>query len=120
MVQVCMKNRREYRLVAVNGQVAYQAKFVRMITRGKSFQCVSNEQLKEFAQCALDALKDRCLGSITNLVLRVDIMIDNDGNLRVNEFESFEADKSTDDYSMLHYCDDSCSQFFTLQLQTFC
>ena len=44
-----------------------------------------------FAEEAVEKLHSTCRGSITDFVIRVDIMSLADGTMRVNEFESLEA-----------------------------
>lgn len=95
MVQYCYLNRKEYKVVVFNGQARYitiPVKQVKPIFAFKNIPCgelVST--LNAFAEKAVQLLKQNCPYANTNCLIRVDIMQNSAGDLRVNEFESLEA-----------------------------
>ena len=116
MLQVRMLNRREYRVVAVNGKVEYIAHIPGLANRGTAFPGVIMEKVMDFAQKALNTFSVRCVGLITKCILRVDVMINNCNELVVNEFEGFEASKDTEDMGMVTYVNNSICNFWYNQL----
>ena len=114
LLQVCLLNRREYRVVAVNGKVAFISINNLARNRGKAFS--NQDDILMFAQRALDMLKVRCLGAMTDFIIRIDVMINNYGVLVVNEFESFEAATSTNDFCMLEYFKNSVCEYLLNKL----
>ena len=112
MLQVRMQNRREYRIVAVNGKVEYEADITTMVTRGHLFPGIFLNHIMDFAQLALNAFTLRCVGAISDCILRIDVMTNNNNELVVNEFESFEAAKTTEDMIMLNYVTNSISNYW--------
>lgn len=93
MVQPCMKNRKEYRVVVLGGRAQYladvQQKACGSATR--QFSEHPHGALFGFAENAVLALRTYCPESISDYVMRVDIFQRSDNRLVVNEFESLEA-----------------------------
>ena len=92
MVQPCLANRKEYKVVVLNGKASHilpQDAGVRV--GGKSFSSFPHKDLFKFAEMAVEILSKRCNGSHSSGLLRVDIMQTSAGNMIVNEFESLEA-----------------------------
>jgi hypothetical protein len=95
MVQPCLANRKEYKVVVLNGKVSHmlpQDAGVRLGGKNvKSFSTYPHTQLFRFAELAVEMLSKRCKGSHTRGIMRVDVMQTLNGNMIVNEFESLEA-----------------------------
>jgi hypothetical protein len=95
MVQPCLDNRKEYKVVVLNGKASHilpQDAGVRLGSKAaRSFSSYPHEKLFRFAELAVEMLSKRCKGSHTRGLMRVDIMQTLGRNLIVNEFESLEA-----------------------------
>lgn len=94
MVQPCLYNRKEYKIVCLNGEPTYVA------TIGKNnLKCKgginkafgSHTELFEFCKTVLNVFKSSCPYSITEGLFRVDVLQMRSGKFVVNEFESLEA-----------------------------
>jgi len=92
MVQPTMFNRREEKVVLVNGKAFHVAS---QSMNKKSPHChkfaMTNEELFEFAEEAVKTFKTRDPSFIMEGLVRVDIFCTRSGKLVVNEFESLEA-----------------------------
>lgn len=90
MLQPCMLNKREYKLVFLNGEFSH---FAQNSSQGKAFLTdqKSRESAIRFAQNALTLLKTNCSAAITDGLIRVDIFRNCFGHYVVNELESLEA-----------------------------
>jgi hypothetical protein len=89
MVQPCLKNKRECKVVCLNGMPKYISKHSRS-SKGTSFKGILREDIMAFAQDMLFYFRSHVEESIVNMLCRVDVMMYN-GRLVVNELESFEA-----------------------------
>ena len=87
MLQPHMDNVKEKKVVVLNGKAAYIAQSSHT---GKQFT-KSNEEVMIFAENAVQHLKEACPSAIIDYLVRVDIFQNKDGELKVNEFESVEA-----------------------------
>jgi hypothetical protein len=72
----------------LNGRAAYVSNPAKA-SGGKKF--ADKDIIFAFAENALRNLCDAIPGTISKMLVRVDVMCLNDGRLVVNEFESFEA-----------------------------
>jgi hypothetical protein len=88
LIQPRLRNRIEYKVVLNNGVALFCWKRGSV---GKSFSSSPHDQLFKFAEEALKLLKRNCPATIHDGLIRVDVMIADDGRPIVNEFESFEA-----------------------------
>jgi hypothetical protein len=91
MIQACMRNRKEYKVVVFNESVQYLS-----FNSKKSKPCIAfskkpHKELFEFAQQAVQDLKINCPELISDGLIRVDIFQDKYNDFVVNEFESLEA-----------------------------
>lgn len=91
IVQPCMKNRKEYKVVVLGGIAKYVARIENKCASQRCFSTSPHTALFAFAENAVQALKRACPNSIADGILRVDIFQTVDGCLVVNEFESLEA-----------------------------
>jgi len=96
MVQQCLSNLKEYKVVLFNGKALHLATIKGQTNKGSAFANYENgnADLHHFAEGAVRLLNQRCRCSITNQLFRVDIMESNDGGTKkwvVNEFENLEA-----------------------------
>jgi len=89
MLQACMKNAKEYKIVVINNTAMYEAN--NASKKGVSFSKYPHTELLKFAEDALFALKVKCPSTIADGLVRVDIFKTLKGKLVVNEFESLEA-----------------------------
>jgi len=89
MVQACMENRREEKVVCVGKRPMYIA-CISTQKMGRSFSRAPHEALFSFVASALEALEGRQPHSILDGLVRVDVFMSMSG-LVVNEFESLEA-----------------------------
>jgi hypothetical protein len=95
MLQPKMKNLWEYKVIVLNGTSKYicppyqqhGGKETRAFT--KTGRC--RQDILDFAEIAVRRLHVACPSALTEFLVRVDIMESNEGNMIVNEFESFEA-----------------------------
>ena len=94
MVQPCMHNRKEYKVVLLNHVPVFATSAGnKRCSNGinKSFVQTDRLDLYKFAEDQLTELKLNCPGAITDGLFRVDVLQNNDGTMVVNEFESLEA-----------------------------
>ena len=87
IIQPCMANKVEYKVVMINGQPLYHTTKGK---RGKSFIGDDTTLLFTFAKAAVKLLKRNCRDAIVDGLVRVDVMCYK-GRMVVNEFESLEA-----------------------------
>jgi hypothetical protein len=88
LLQPCLANRREYKVVVLEGTAKYIADIAQRRSLGTPFS--NQSELMKFAEQACEILEARCRGALIHPILRVDIMESTNG-LVVNEFESIEA-----------------------------
>ena len=89
MVQPCLKNKKEYKVVCLNGNPKYISKHSRS-SKGRGFEDVPTEDIMAFAQDILLYFNSHVEEAIVNMLCRVDVMLYKQ-RLVVNELESFEA-----------------------------
>ena len=94
MIQPCLKNRKEYKVVVLNGKASHvlpqKANGV-VVKGGKGFSDAPHADLFRFAETGVERLSQICAGTISDFIIRVDVMQRANGNMIINEFESFEA-----------------------------
>jgi hypothetical protein len=95
MIQACMENRKEYKVVLFNESVQFLAVNTRQSKPSKSFSRKPHNSLFEFAHQAVKDLKRSCPEFLCDGLVRVDIFQDKYGDFIVNEFESLEANYYT-------------------------
>ncbi len=101
MLQACMSNRKEYKVIMLNREPVYLAESIGQ-NIGKSFSLYPHLNLFTFAKRALDTLCERLPCVLSDGLVRVDIFRNKDGMFVVNEFESLEANYySKNDKGML-------------------
>jgi hypothetical protein len=92
MLQPCMANKREYKVVCLGGVPQYVASINRP-SSGPSFSAFPHARLFSFADSAIQRAKGNgCPGLIISGLLRVDIFINKSQQFIVNEFESLDAE----------------------------
>lgn len=97
MVQACMHNRKEYKVVMLDGVAQYVASILNHDKRksqggiNKAFSFYPHARLFKFAEDAVEVAK-QTIPLISDGLFRVDIFETINGSLVVNEFESLEAD----------------------------
>jgi hypothetical protein len=91
IIEACMQNRREYKVVIFDETVQYLSCNPKQAKPNKSFSKKPHKALFEFAHQAVQDLKRSCPEFISDGLVRVDIFQDKYGDLVVNEFESLEA-----------------------------
>ncbi len=97
MIQACMFNRKEYKVVLAEGKAVYLASIAghnkKVSTGGinKSFSSRPHHDLMEFAENVVIEVKSVCPFMITDGLFRVDVFEKLDHSYVVNEFEGFEA-----------------------------
>lgn len=95
MVQPCMHNRKEYKVVMLNHVPVYAttSSSNKRCSNGvnKAFVQTNRMELYKFAEEQITEFKLNCPGAITDGLFRVDVMQNNDGKMVVNELESLEA-----------------------------
>jgi len=97
MVQPCMQNRREYKVVMFNKHSQYIAGISQHASPARAFigsRDGSKYWIYKFAENAVRELEKCCPEAITDGLLRVDIFQTAENKLVVNEFESLEANIS--------------------------
>lgn len=87
LVQPCLTNGKEYKIIVLDGKAIFHT----VKNNGQSKAFSDTETLYEFAETSLRILKSKRPGTISDGMVRVDIMQRNDGKMIVNEFEGFEA-----------------------------
>lgn len=96
MIQPCMYNRREYKVVVLNNSPVYIAG-ISTGSKAKSKNGVNRafadfEELQQFAGQAIERLRLAAPFAITDGLFRVDIFQTAAGKMVVNEFESLDAE----------------------------
>jgi len=109
MIQPCMYNRREYKVVALNGKPLYIAHIAtgynKKSTGGINKAFGDTDSLLTFAGRAIEKFRTNAPFAITDGLMRVDIFQDATGTMVVNEFESLDASySSTTDWQMTTHC----------------
>lgn len=90
LLQPCLANRKEYKVVLFDGVASYVADINQRKTLGKSFSTSPHSELKCFAEKVCEVFESRCDDALIQPILRVDVMESKNG-LVVNELESLEA-----------------------------
>jgi hypothetical protein len=88
MIQPRLRNRREYKVILLNGKYKYSTG----PSKGKAFSVPPHRDLISFAERAVQTLSHHHAGAICDGLIRVDVMQTFTGDMIVNEFESLEAD----------------------------
>ena len=124
MIQPCMYNRREYKVVSLNNVPTYVA----TIATGKNKKSIggvnksfaSTDELLSFAAEAIERFRLNAPFAVTDGLLRVDIFQDATGQMVVNEFESLDANYSASPELMMathsfliKYWENKIEQFLT-------
>jgi hypothetical protein len=102
LLQPCMENRKEYKVVVLNENpvyVSYNPK--NSGSKCKSFSKSPHEELFQFARSAVQKLKFNCPESILDGLVRVDIFQNKAKQFVVNEFESLDAAYSANEGNMV-------------------
>ena len=96
MIQPCMYNRKEYKIVVLNNTAVYKAGIStgsnNRSKNGINKAFAEEEELLQFAQTALERFRAAAPFAITDGLFRVDIFQTITGKLVVNEFESLDAE----------------------------
>jgi len=87
IVQPCLENAKEYKVVCLGGHPQYISKHSRS---GKGSAFSTRHEVMTFARKMLTIISENNQSVIVNMLCRVDVMMYKD-KLVVNEFESFEA-----------------------------
>lgn len=102
MIQPCMYNRKEYKIVSLNQVPTYIASIAS--GRNKQSGCGINkafaktDDLLAFAEEAIRRFRLHAPYAITDGLLRVDVFQDVNGKMVVNEFESLDAEYGCSSY----------------------
>jgi hypothetical protein len=91
MIQACMSNRKEYKIVVFNQIIQYIMVEYKHSKPSKAFSKKPHKELFSFVYEAIQDLKNDCPAFICDGLVRVDIFQNKHGRLVVNEFESLEA-----------------------------
>jgi hypothetical protein len=93
MIQACMYNRKEYKVVALGGEPLYIAAIgsEKKSTDGVNRAFGDEDELLQFAKLAVKRLLSSVPHAITDGLFRVDIFQDKQNKFVVNEFESLDA-----------------------------
>ena len=91
MVQPCLKNRMEYKIVCRDGKACYVSSPAQKAGHRSAFSLAPHVGILAFAEHAIQVLKANIPATLSDFLIRVDVMQMNDGTLVVNEFESMEA-----------------------------
>ena len=96
MIQPCMYNRKEYKIVSLNAVPTYAASIAsgrnKRSVGGISKSFGDTDSLLAFAELAIRRFRLHSPFAVTNGLLRVDIFQDAQGNMVVNEIESLDAE----------------------------
>ena len=90
MLQPCLANRKEYKIIILQGHAKYVADISQRKNCGTPFSDSPHTNLKKLAEKVCEIFEARCAGALVLPLLRVDIMKSKNG-LVVNELESLEA-----------------------------
>lgn len=119
MLQACMKNKREYKVVVIQGIPQYVSKIEKR-SSGESFSAYPHTTLFNFATAAIQRTKQNgCPGLITSGLMRVDIFKTMSGKLVVNELESLDAEyapTSSKEQAFEHEITEFLCQYWNSQL----
>lgn len=95
MIQACMFNRKEYKVIVLAGAPIYVASIQgsgnKRSTDGTNRSFSNQDGLLEFTKHSLERILSRIPYAITDGLFRVDIFQNIHGQLVVNEFESLDA-----------------------------
>ena len=97
MIQPCVYNRKEFKVIILNSDPFYISAVDRKSSKksangiNKSFSKAPHNELLAFCKESVDQLKRNCPYAIVDGLFRVDVMQMRSGRLVVNEFESLEA-----------------------------
>jgi hypothetical protein len=127
MLQACMKNRQEYKVVVFNEEVQFVTANARRARPSISFSKRPHYKLIQFAQDAVQDLKKSCPEFLCDGLVRVDIFQNENGDMIVNEFESLGANYYTNnDVDMLfsqklvHYWELKLTDYVSFIEKTIC
>lgn len=91
MLQPCMKNRKEYKVVYYGGAARYVSNIKQKHAGERAFSATPHSSLFAFANNAVDALSAKNPTFQNDGIVRIDIFQTCANRLVVNEFESLEA-----------------------------
>ena len=97
MVQACMYNRKEYKIIALGGEPLYVSNIAGHGSKcssdgiNKAFSLSPHVEIMNFASAAINRCIESCPYLLCDGLFRVDIFQRKDGTLVVNEFENLEA-----------------------------
>ena len=95
MIQACMHNRKEYKVVILGGQPAYVASVTgsgnKRSADGTNRSFATSDILLAFSRRSLERFVKNVPFAITDGLFRVDIFQTRQGKVVVNEFESLDA-----------------------------
>lgn len=102
MIQPCMYNRKEYKIVSLNQTPTYLASIAsgrnKRSAGGVNKTFADTDTLLAFADFAIRRFRSHAPFAITDGLLRVDVFQDVNGNLVVNEIESLDAEYGCSSY----------------------
>ena len=106
LIQACMHNRKEYKVVALGGHPLYIASINgsggKKCADGVNEKFAEKDELLDFADAAMRRLVKALPYVISDGLFRVDIFQTADGRLVVNEFESLDANfDGSEQYEMI-------------------
>jgi len=118
MIQACMTNRREAKVVCLNGEPLFVAN-IDARKMGTSFSKHPHLLLFDFVRRALGELKVRQPQSLLDGLVRVDVFHSSNNGLVVNEFESLEANFYSKQHLNELMVEDFLERYWGLQLARF-
>ena len=101
MLQPCMKNKHEYKVVVLHEKPAFVSyNYKNSGSKRTAFSKYPFTDILCFAKTAVERLKINCPEAITEGLIRVDIFMNEKKNFIVNEFESLDANYQANDGDM--------------------
>ena len=104
MIQPCLKNRKEYKVVVLNGKASHvlpqKANGV-VVKGGKGFSDAPHADLFRFAETGVERLSQICAGTISDFIIRVDVMQRANGNVSSLQIFNQDSFKVTDNNQRL-------------------
>eukprot|EP00597_Dinobryon_sp_UTEXLB2267_P016104 CAMPEP_0201096512 /NCGR_PEP_ID=MMETSP0812-20130820/5481_1 /ASSEMBLY_ACC=CAM_ASM_000668 /TAXON_ID=98059 /ORGANISM="Dinobryon sp., Strain UTEXLB2267" /LENGTH=158 /DNA_ID=CAMNT_0047350809 /DNA_START=837 /DNA_END=1313 /DNA_ORIENTATION=+ len=92
MIQPCMSNRKEYKVIYIPSRsIQYIVSRTARCGSGTSFSVRPHTRLFDFVRRAVSVFRESCPHAITDGLFRVDVFETKLGELVVNEFESLDA-----------------------------
>jgi hypothetical protein len=101
MLQPCMKNKHEYKVVVLHEKPAFVSyNYKNSGSKRVAFSKYPFDDILQFAGIAVARLKKNCPEAITEGLIRVDIFQNKEKQFIVNEFESLDANYQANDGDM--------------------